>query len=135
KLCDFGFARLRRTPGADEEEAAFGTMAYASPEQMEGATDLDSRADLYGVGATLFHLATGRMPPVPDKWGGLPAIEPAVSREVRWIVQKLMVPDRGERYGSAEDLLGDLESLRKLKARTGAAAPKVVQGEFHWEFN
>ena len=135
KLCDFGFARVRRA-GVADEEAVFGTVAYAAPEQMEGEPGVDSRADLYGLGATLFHMVTGKMPPLPDKWGGLPVMA-GVAREVKWIVQHLMAPSLKDRYGSAELLLGDLGHLRDL--REGRARPRPVpsrvRDEFHWEFN
>lgn len=138
KLCDFGFARiLRGGPPVNDDEGAFGTVAYAAPEQIEGAPDVDTRSDLYGLGATLFHMATGRMPPMPDKWGGLPFVEATVNREVRWIVQKLMAPDRSVRYGSAGALLGDiqqLENLRDARSKGSAKRPRAAD-EFHWEFN
>lgn len=136
KLCDFGFARVRRA-GEAEDEAVFGTMAYAAPEQMEGEPGVDSRADLYGVGATLYHMATGKMPPLPDKWGAPPTMSTAVDREVRWILQRLMAPRLKERYDSAELLLGDLDHLKQLKRGTElrSRVPLRAKDEFHWEFN
>lgn len=136
KLCDFGFARLLRA-GAPPDEAVFGTVAYAAPEQMEGEPSVDSRADLYGVGATLYHMATGRMPPLPDKWGAPPLIGPEIAREVRWVVQRLMAPDLRQRYGSAELLLGDLDHMKRLRGggRGGTESSARVADEFHWEFN
>ncbi|MCW5838232.1 MAG: serine/threonine protein kinase, partial [Labilithrix sp.] len=61
-ITDFGIARaaapgdLSRTVGG-----IVGTPAYMAPEQVEGATDLDARADLYALGAMLFELLTGQM--------------------------------------------------------------------------
>jgi eukaryotic-like serine/threonine-protein kinase len=135
KLCDFGFARVHRA-GVPDDEAVFGTVAYAAPEQMDGEPGVDSRADLYGLGATLFHMATGRMPPIPDKYGAVPPM-PDVVREVRLIVQRLMAPSLKERYGSAELLLGDLGHLRELRDIKKRPAPLTLRkpDEFHWEFN
>ncbi|HAV33268.1 MAG TPA: hypothetical protein DCX79_14775, partial [Planctomycetaceae bacterium] len=64
KLADFGMARvdpnLREGLSSSGGTAAF-TFAYASPEQLRGdTTTIDGRSDLFSLGATLFHLATGR---------------------------------------------------------------------------
>ncbi|NUN49726.1 MAG: serine/threonine protein kinase [Candidatus Brocadiae bacterium] len=138
KLCDFGFAQIKLGPGATSGHGAFGTPAYAAPEQQEGIDDLDVRADLFGVGATLYHLASGRMPPSADPWGAAPAMEARLSRELRWLLGRLMAPDRRDRCPGPEALLADvahLRSLRVRKFRKPVAGPRQVNGEFHWEFN
>ncbi len=64
KLADLGLARLT----ADEKWAmaeagmAIGTPYYISPEQVRGQVDVDIRADIYSLGATLYHMVTGKVP-------------------------------------------------------------------------
>jgi eukaryotic-like serine/threonine-protein kinase len=65
KIGDFGISRSLR-PAIDTSQVstlgqAVGAPAYASPEQLRGAP-LDTRSDIYSVGATLFELLTGRTP-------------------------------------------------------------------------
>ena len=62
-LADFGIARLVTASGLTGTGLAIGSCAYMSPEQCRGAVrELDRRADVYGLAALLFELATGRPP-------------------------------------------------------------------------
>jgi Protein kinase domain len=64
KLADFGVAR--RALGSDPKMTLVGTFVgsihYMAPEQAIAASDVDTRADLYGLGATFFELLTGSTP-------------------------------------------------------------------------
>jgi len=67
KIIDFGIAKATaRSPAAGQaltEVAQFvGTPAYMSPEQTAGGADLDTRSDIYSLGALLYELLTGRTP-------------------------------------------------------------------------
>ena len=64
KLTDLGLARATDDKDAAESEAgkAYGTPYYISPEQIRGDVDIDFRADIYSLGATMYHLVTGRPP-------------------------------------------------------------------------
>ncbi|MBK9090048.1 MAG: serine/threonine protein kinase [Holophagales bacterium] len=62
KLVDLGLAKRIDDPGASSTGFAAGTPYYISPEQIEGRADVDGRADLYSLGATLFQLVTGQVP-------------------------------------------------------------------------
>src|SRR5262249_15399254 len=68
KLADLGLARDTSDQEAINAEKGIlvGTPHYIAPEQIEGREDIDVRADLYSLGATLFHMVTGR-PPFPGK--------------------------------------------------------------------
>jgi serine/threonine protein kinase len=133
KLCDLGLARLDTAGG--EIRARMGTPAYISPEQARGDPDVDARADLYSLGASLFHMLTGREPfegasasavlarhltePPPSVRTILPEVAPATDA----LVQRLMAKDPGERFQSAAEVLGALEPLvKELQAARGAAA-------------
>ena len=61
-LCDFGLARhLASVDSLTGERAFVGTIAYISPEQIEGAA-IDARADVYSLGCMLFECLTGQAP-------------------------------------------------------------------------
>jgi len=125
KLADMGLARAMTDVDAAQAEAgkAYGTPYYISPEQIRGEVDIDFRADIYALGATLYHLVTGRVPfegstpaAVMHKHLKEPLIPPdhintGLSAGVGEVVEVMMAKDRNRRYGSTRDMLLDLEAV------------------------
>jgi serine/threonine protein kinase len=64
-LCDFGLAKQTSEHGMTETGSFLGTVDYCAPEQVEGR-GVDGPADLYSLGAVLFHCLAGQ-PPYPRK--------------------------------------------------------------------
>jgi serine/threonine-protein kinase len=60
KILDFGIAKMLQTD-SDQTNCFMGTLAYSSPEQMEGH-ELDGRSDIYSMGVMMFQMLTGKMP-------------------------------------------------------------------------
>src|SRR6476660_6740047 len=122
-VSDFGLAKwlepmgdLTRTP------SIFGTPGYIAPEQVNGsAGKLTPAADIYGLGAILFHLLTGRPPftgehalkviqqatekPAPK----LRSLARALDRDLETICARCLEREPQARYRSARDLAIDLE--------------------------
>src|SRR5687767_2118907 len=127
KLTDLGLARAADDKEAAESEAgkAYGTPYYISPEQIRGDVDIDFRADIYSLGATMYHLVTGRPPfeaetptAVMHKHLKEPLVPPdhintALSAGISEIVEIAMAKKREDRYASMHDMLEDLEAVRR----------------------
>jgi len=125
KLADMGLAREADDAATAEAEAgrAYGTPYYISPEQIRGEVDIDFRADIYSLGATLYHLVTGRVPfdgdtpaAVMHKHLKQPLTPPdhvntGLSAGLGEVVEVMMAKDRRYRYASTTDLLMDLEAI------------------------
>jgi len=126
KLTDLGLARDVDDKQAAESEAgkAYGTPYYISPEQIRGDVDIDFRADIYSLGATMYHLVTGKPPfdgdspsAVMHKHLKQPLIPPdhintTLSAGIGEIIEMAMAKDRDERYQSMADMLQDLKLVR-----------------------
>jgi eukaryotic-like serine/threonine-protein kinase len=127
KLTDLGLARATDDKEAAESEAgkAYGTPYYISPEQIRGDIDIDYRADIYSLGATFYHLVTGRPPFEGDspatvmhkhlKQALTPAdhVNTALSTGVGEIIDVAMAKRKEERYASMEQMLEDLKAVRQ----------------------
>ncbi|MBI3923913.1 MAG: serine/threonine protein kinase [Armatimonadetes bacterium] len=110
KLIDFGIAKLYDPEtGLETRTSARGllTPGFASPEQYSGGTDPSS--DLYSLGATLYYLLTGQIPPDSiDLLTGarelppLAELRPDVSPATRDMIAQLMILRREDRPGRAE---------------------------------
>ena len=125
KLADMGLARSAADVEAAKAEAgrAFGTPYYISPEQIRGELDIDFRADIYSLGATMYHLVTGRVPfegPTPaavmhkhlkNTLKPPDHLNTSLSAGVGEVVEVMMAKDRRRRYASTTDLLMDLEAI------------------------
>jgi len=70
KVTDLGLARTfsaaRERDAGEWAQEIVGTPAYMSPEQVQGREDLDCRTDIYSLGASLYHLLSGRLPFIAD---------------------------------------------------------------------
>src|SRR5581483_3705635 len=62
KLMDFGIAKASSDHKLTMTGTTMGSLYYMSPEQIQGAANLDARADLYSVGVSLYELVTGKRP-------------------------------------------------------------------------
>jgi eukaryotic-like serine/threonine-protein kinase len=126
KLADMGLAREVSDQVAAEMEQgrAYGTPYYIAPEQIRGELDIDQRADIYSLGATFYHMITGRVPfdgPTPSavmhkhlKDPLIPPdhLNPALSVGVAEVIEVMMAKKRTDRYDSAKLLLEDLRAVR-----------------------
>lgn len=119
-VADFGLAHLDDgAPGVTRAGFTVGTPDYMPPEQAR-AEPLDGRADLYALGATLYHLATGRPPhPGATTWVVLGAVisepfpdvlelRPDLGDGFGAVIAKLGAKQKAERYADADQLLDDL---------------------------
>lgn len=127
KLADLGLARnvTDVTSAQAEKGKAFGTPYYISPEQIRGELDIDFRTDIYGLGATLYHMVTGRVPfdgetvnEVMTKHLKTPLTPPDhfnmnLSSGLSEIVEVMMAKKRQDRYRTTRDLIVDLELVAK----------------------
>ncbi|WP_432799710.1 serine/threonine protein kinase [Poriferisphaera sp. WC338] len=127
KLADMGLARAISDREAAEAEAgkAFGTPYYISPEQIRGEVDVDFRADIYGLGATMYHMVTGQVPfdgPNPSavmhkhlKQELIPPdhISKDLTTGICEIIEVCMAKDRNQRYESTTYLIEDLEAVQR----------------------
>jgi serine/threonine-protein kinase len=132
KLADFGLVRRDRTSGKwltisaslTEMGQLVGTYEYMAPEQADGLKEIDARADLYGLGALLFALLTGRPPFVGQGVSVLMKIfqepppsprklAPATPARLERLVLALLEKDPARRPGTAREVE---RSLRELAA-------------------
>ncbi len=122
-LTDFGLAReLGGAESVSQDGSVMGTPALMSPEQARGHVHaVDARTDVYGFGATLYVMLTGRRPfagaelasvlhAVIHQEPALPrSITSTIPRSLEAIVMKCLRKDKRERYQSAELLLRGLD--------------------------
>lgn len=119
KLIDFGAAVFS---GNHEVRAAVpvGTKGYAAPEQFIRNGLIDSRADLYGFGAVLFHMLTGRHPSGIE--GNLiEAIteERVISKGMKRILSRCVKRNPEERYRFSEEIKRDLKDPEAALKKPG----------------
>jgi serine/threonine protein kinase len=129
KVLDFGLAKLLHAADGDlattesvTEAPAAGTLPYMSPEQVRGEL-LDKRTDIYGAGAVLYEMVTGRRP-FPEIQAArlidailhqLPSPPSAHNHSVtpgfEGVILKALDKNPDRRYQSARELRVDLERL------------------------
>ena len=123
KLADLGLARGISDKEAAEAESgrAFGTPYYISPEQIRGAVEIGPPADIYGLGATFYHMVTGKVPyegttpsQVMHKHLKAPLVppdhlNPQLSANAAIVIETMLKKDARERYQNAKQLLRDLD--------------------------
>jgi ABC-type branched-subunit amino acid transport system substrate-binding protein len=103
KLVDFGLARHFQ-PGKKRDTQAAGSIGYCAPEQWEDSDQSDERSDIYGLGATLFYVLTGRAPSPTYGPQNIQAHRPDVEPAVEGIVLKCLRPNPAERFSNGQEL-------------------------------
>jgi serine/threonine-protein kinase len=119
-----------------------GTPQYMSPEQARGGKEVDRRADVYGLGATLYEVLGGRPPfdgntlvdvlmkVVYEEPEPLRRLAPAVPVDLETIVMKCLEKDPARRYDTARGLAEDLRRFldgEPVTARRAGAAYKLAK--------
>lgn len=113
-LIDFGTAREYKDKNL-ADTTCLGTVGYAAPEQFGGMGQTDARTDIYCLGATLYHLVTGKNPCEPPyEIRPIREINPSLSSGLERIILKCTQRDPNDRYQSAAELMYALEHYNEI---------------------
>ncbi len=147
KILDFGLAKLTAARAADttltmgitNPGCIVGTVKYMSPEQARGEPNLTPQSDQFSFGLVLYEMATGkpafRRNSVPETMAAIiredaEPIGDAVPAPLRWVIDRLLAKEPGERYDSTRDLYRELKQIRDRvsEASNTQMASSVVSG-------
>jgi eukaryotic-like serine/threonine-protein kinase len=124
KVADFGISRAASATTTSRSRPILGTANYMSPEQAKGET-VGPRSDLYSLGVVLFEMLTGELPYKADTPAAVTMkhitepprspreANPKVPEEIDALTRRLLAKDPADRYGSAAELLEDLQRVRE----------------------
>ena len=151
KVLDFGLAKLMEAAAPAGSEASMsptmlgtvagqvmGTVGYMAPEQVEGADEIDHRADLFGFGCVLYEMVSGKQAftgrsrvetlqrIVHEDPRPLFEINPRLPAELQRILRKCLAKERDLRAAHAADLALDLRMLA-FDVEAGTVTP-VLKG-------
>ena len=142
-IMDFGLAQLADRSKLTRLDETMGTVTYMSPEQTYGM-DVDHRSDIWSLGVVIYEMVTGQQPfkghydkavmysitneePEP-----MTALRTGVPMELEWLANKCLAKDIEERYQHTDELLLDLQGLRKkLESGKSTIMPAGSVGARH----
>ncbi len=119
KLIDFGTAKEYIVEN-NADTTALGTRGYAAPEQFgdaqgRGIYKTDARTDIYNLGATLYHIVTGKNPCEPPyEMKPIREWNPTLSSGLEKIILKCTQPNPSDRYQNCSELMYALEHYTEL---------------------
>ena len=128
KVMDFGLAKLKGSLKLSRSASTVGTLAYMSPEQIQGG-EVDTRADIFSFGVLLFEMLTGRLPfrgeheaammysIVNEEPESVLKHLPDAPMELLHILNRSLEKDPDDRYQSVSEMVIDLRRLRKDTTR------------------
>ena len=134
KLGDFGFIQSVWDAELMQEGTTIGTPDYISPEQARGERNLDVRSDIYSLGASLFHMLTGKtlfqgscskvmrdhIETEPPK---LEDLRKDLPKDLKRMLGKMTAKQPIDRYQTPDEVIKDLDLLRIDVAHKDGAIP------------
>jgi serine/threonine-protein kinase len=141
KLLDLGIAKLlgESESNLTKTGMVFGTPEYMSPEQARGQRDVDTRSDIYALGASLYHMVLGDVPfkgtdtidvmakqVLAELYS--PRVKERLSRHMHYFIEKMMAKEKDIRYQSPREMVDDIgvqiEGFRSMQFKQGGPPPK-----------
>ena len=130
KIADLGIAKnvegsFTNTFALTMANTGLGTPHYVSPEQALDAKSVDKRADIYSMGATFFHIFTGRTP--FEGKSQMQILNKHITQPLKWpenhdvdekyvkAINKMMAKKPEERYSSFKEVIEELEEVQDIK--------------------
>jgi len=143
KILDFGLAKLAGTSDVEKADNTSGTMAYMSPEQVQGKS-VDDRSDIWSLGVVLYELLTGRRPfagqfrqsivysIINETPAPLVKFDKALPPQLQTILDRAMAKNQDRRYPHILEMMQDLEHLRdSLDGRSDRSSEEIVPKPKH----
>lgn len=144
KLIDFGIS-MELLPSGPSDARVIGTGGYGAPEQVDKevhkTTPVDTRADVYALGTTLYSLVTGHVPRSRTTERGESVVDfemrpirewnPQLSDGLEQIIVRATQRDPADRYQSVDEMRYDLEHYEELTQEYRAVQQAKVDG-FWW---
>jgi serine/threonine protein kinase/Tfp pilus assembly protein PilF len=140
KVMDFGLAKLKGTLKLTRTSSTVGTLAYMSPEQIQGG-EVDSRSDIFSFGVVFYEMLTGHIPfrgeheaammysIVNEEPQPIEDYRPELSSEVSHIIKKALEKSPGDRYQHVVDMVVDLRRLKKESTKVSRVSLEHVSAE------
>ena len=139
KIIDFGLARELHAEQTTNQLGVAGTPSYMSPEQVFNPQRVDERSDIYSLGATLYHMLSGKPSfqgtnhdvvhqikfkrPVPLRQG-----DQSIPKDLETICLKAMAKDPQQRYASASEFASDLRRFLDNQAIQARSVSLLERG-------